>query len=152
MTWQRLAFFGGLCLVSFVATLALAAAFLVRLPADYFTGIRRPHFEHSHLALRVVLIGLKNLLGIVIIAAGLAMSIPGVPGQGLLTIFIGLTFVDFPGKFRLERALILRPRVLGAIDRLRARFGKLPLERPPARPAAGISPSSPLPRPPASIP
>lgn len=130
MTWHRVAIFGGLCVVSFVVSLVLAAAFLVRLRADYFSGIRRPHFEHSHPIVRVVLIVLKNVLGFAIVAAGLAMSIPGVPGQGLLTVFIGLTMVDFPGKYRMERAIILRPRVLGLVDRLRARFGKPALERP----------------------
>jgi hypothetical protein len=41
---------------------------------------------------------------------------------------IGLTLVDFPGKRRLERRLLRHPRVLRAINRLRARFDRPPLD------------------------
>lgn len=130
MTLQRIALFALLFLGTLLVSLGVVAVVLVRLPADYFSARRRPHFERAHPALRVVLIVLKNLLGIAIVAVGLVMSLPGVPGQGLLTIFIGLMLVDFPGKYRLERAIVLRPRVLGAINRLRVRYGKPPLETP----------------------
>lgn len=49
------------------------------------------------------------------------------PGPGVLTILIGVMLLNFPGKRRLERKLVERPRVLEAINRLRARFGKAPL-------------------------
>ena len=35
--------------------------------------------------------------------------------------------LDFPGKRRLERRLIGRPRILRSINRLRARFNRPPL-------------------------
>jgi len=62
-----------------------------------------------------------------LILLGLFLSLPGVPGQGILTILIGVMLLNFPGKRRLERWLVSRPRVLPVINGLRARFGKPPL-------------------------
>jgi hypothetical protein len=69
----------------------------------------------------------KNLLGLVLVLLGAIMALPGVPGQGLLTMIIGMTILDFPGKRRLEVRFLHRPRILGALNRLRARFGRQPL-------------------------
>jgi hypothetical protein len=52
------------------------------------------------------------------------------PGQGIVTILIGLVLVDLPGKRALERWMVGRPRVLAAINRLRAKYGHPPLEDP----------------------
>jgi len=70
----------------------------------------------------------KNLLGLVLVALGVVLSVPGVPGQGLLTILIGIILLDFPGKRALVQRLVGRPAVLGAINRLRARFRRPPME------------------------
>ena len=49
------------------------------------------------------------------------------PGQGLLTILVGLLMLDIPGKRRLELAIVRRGPVLGSINKLRARFRRPPL-------------------------
>jgi hypothetical protein len=67
---------------------------------------------------------LKNVLGTLLVLLGLFLSLPGIPGQGLLTILIGVMLLSFPGKRRLERRLVSRPSVLAAINALRAYFGK----------------------------
>jgi hypothetical protein len=105
---------------------------LVRLPRDYFTNqCRRPLGSWVKWpALRFALLILKNLLGVVLLAAGLLMLL--VPGQGLLTIAVGLVLTDFPGKFRLERWIVRRPSVWRSINWLRRRAGREPLERPAA--------------------
>jgi hypothetical protein len=59
------------------------------------------------------------------IAAGIAMLV--LPGQGLLTILIGFLMLDFPGKYRVEKWLVSRRRLLGAINWLRRRAGRVPL-------------------------
>ena len=64
---------------------------------------------------------------VALILLGLAVSLPGIPGQGLLTILIGLMLIDFPGKHRLERTIISRPKILRTVNRLRARYDKRPL-------------------------
>jgi hypothetical protein len=50
------------------------------------------------------------------------------PGQGILTLLLGMSLVDVPGKQRLMRKLIRRPRVLKVINRLRAKADQPPLE------------------------
>jgi hypothetical protein len=52
------------------------------------------------------------------------------PGQGLLTILLGLLFADFPGKRRLLRAILRRDSVWRALGALRKRLGREPFERP----------------------
>jgi hypothetical protein len=52
------------------------------------------------------------------------MSIPGVPGQGILTILLGIMLLDLPGKRDLENKLVSRPQVLKTINKLRHKFGK----------------------------
>jgi hypothetical protein len=52
------------------------------------------------------------------------------PGQGLLTMLAGLVLLDLPGKRAFERRVVARPRVLSALNWLRARAGREPLRRP----------------------
>jgi hypothetical protein len=76
----------------------------------------------------------KNLAGVTLLAAGLVMLLT--PGQGLLTIVVGITLINFPGKMRFERWLATRPPVWRSINWLRERAGRddlLTLERKPGR-------------------
>ena len=50
------------------------------------------------------------------------------PGQGLLTILLGVTLLDFPGKFRMQKWVISRKGVLDSINWIRAKAHKRPLE------------------------
>jgi hypothetical protein len=52
------------------------------------------------------------------------LSLPGVPGQGILTILLGIMLLDFPGKRRFEYWLVSRPKIFAAINKLRHRFSK----------------------------
>jgi hypothetical protein len=114
--------------VMFVGSLVAIPWFIVRLPADYFdVRVPRHWMIDRHPALRAVGHGAKNLAGLVIIVLGLIMALPGVPGQGVLTILIGLSLVDFPGKRRLEVRLVGQPAVLKALNAIRHRFGRPPL-------------------------
>jgi len=115
-------------LITFFISLAIVSFILVKLPPTYFQESHaRDFWVDRHPSIRWAgLIG-KNTLGIVLVLLGILMSIPGVPGQGILTILLGVMLVDFPGKRRLEYKLVSRPRVLETINRLRLRFGKPPL-------------------------
>jgi hypothetical protein len=114
----------------FLATPVVVAWLVVRLPTDYFTAQRRqpPASWQRYRVLRPLVLVAKNLAGIVLLAAGLVMLI--VPGQGLLTMAVGLMLVDFPGKYRVERWLATRRPVWRSIDWLRNRTGRDSLQRP----------------------
>ena len=78
-----------------------------------------------HPVIRWLLLTLKNLAGVVFVLLGIAMLV--LPGQGLLTILIGIIFLNFPGKYRFERWLIQRGPVHRTVDWLRRRAGRKPL-------------------------
>jgi hypothetical protein len=69
---------------------------------------------------------LRNALGVVLVALGIAMLL--LPGQGLLTVLVGLLLVDFPGKQKLIRRLLARPKILGVVNKLRAHRNAPPLD------------------------
>ena len=105
-------------------SLAVVLRVVLALPEDYFTA--QPPERAAWTVSRVG----RNVAGVGLILIGAVLSIPGVPGQGVLTMLAGVFLVDFPRRQRLERALVRRPGVLLALNRLRARFGRPPL-RPP---------------------
>lgn len=118
-----------LFVVSFAISLAVVSFILVKIPPDYFKEDRPNAFwSGRHPAIRWLGIMGKNLLGVVLVALGIVMSIPGVPGQGILTILLGIMLLDFPGRRKLERRIVSQPRVLKNINKLRHRFGKPELE------------------------
>lgn len=118
----------GLFLVTFTISLVIVGVILVKLPATFFLDRHcRDLWVDRHPALRWTGVVLKNLLGVLLVVLGILLSLPGIPGQGILTILIGVILLDFPGKRRMERYLVSRPRVLRTINRLRARYGRPPL-------------------------
>ena len=117
-----------LSVVSFCGSLAVISLILVKVPPTYFQEAHpRDFWVERHAAIRWAGVIAKNLLGTVLVLLGILMSIPGVPGQGILTILIGIMLLDFPGKRQLELKLVSRPIVLEKINRLRHKFGKAPL-------------------------
>jgi len=113
--------------ITFVGTLLVVPVIVSRIPVDYFSHERRERTEWAehHPAIRMALLVAKNLFGYVIILMGIAMLV--LPGQGLLTIIIGLMLINFPGKYRLERWLVSRKPILKSINWLRQRAGQPPL-------------------------
>jgi len=105
---------------------------VVNLPRDYFVRERRDpaHQTRRHPVLWAALSVAKNILGFVLVVAGIAMLV--LPGQGMLTILVGLAVSNFPGKFRLERRLVSRPAVGRALNRIRRLAGRPELEIPAA--------------------
>ena len=103
---------------------------VLQLPSDYFN--RKNHrpldMWTAHPVLRPLLLVAKNLLGLALIIAGIAMLV--LPGQGLLTIVVGVVLMDFPGKFRLERWMATRGPVWHSLNWLRIRAHRPELQRP----------------------
>lgn len=114
--------------VAFIGTLVSIPALVIHIPADYFLHEKRPPAgsTDSGLLQHLLLKGVKNFIGVLFVMAGLVMLV--LPGQGLLTILIGLMLMNFPGKYALQRTLISQKPVLAAVNRLRSRAGRPPIE------------------------
>lgn len=119
---------GAISIGSALASLVLVTVVLVSLPKDYFVDLNSRTLRSHHPVVRIVLTILKNLLGFMLVLGGIILSLSGVPGQGFLTIFLGIMLLDFPGKPSLERAILRQPAILGAINRILAKYHKEPLE------------------------
>lgn len=119
----------GLFLGSLVISFLAIAIVMVKIPANYFSSHYKQDFlPGSHWSLRWGAVIIKNVLGLFLIVLGILLSLPGVPGQGILTILLGLIMIDIPGKRPIEAKIIKRPTVLAAMNNLRERYGKPPLE------------------------
>lgn len=130
-SWGQWAWAFTAFLVTLVGSLAIVAVVLIVIPSDFFVGRSAGDlWRGRHPLLRWGAKLSKNLLGFALVVVGIALSVPGIPGQGLLTVVVGLALVDFPGKRRVERAILGRPKVIQRINRLRARFRRPPLIAP----------------------
>ena len=113
--------------MTFLATLIAVPMLVVRLPSDYFSyrKRRRAPWADQHPAVRLTLLVAKNTLGGVFVVCGIAMLL--LPGQGILTILIGVVLLDFPGKYRLQRWVVGHGPVFRSINWLRRRRGREPI-------------------------
>ncbi len=114
-------------LATLVAGVLLGIAGIIFLPRDYFSSRYKPFSRKiSNPFIRRTYIAVKNVTGVLFILMGLAMLL--LPGQGLLTIAIGLSLTDFPGKHKMVGHLLRRGPVLRGANWLRIKAGKLPLD------------------------
>jgi Na+-translocating ferredoxin:NAD+ oxidoreductase RnfG subunit len=114
----------------FIGSLLAIPWLVARIPTDYFMPKPegQPRFRHRHSFVSLLGRFLKNLLGGVLLLAGVAMLI--LPGQGLLTILLGIMLIEFPGKRRLETTLIRRPTINRVVSWIRRRAGRAELQFP----------------------
>lgn len=114
--------------IGFMASLIVIPWILIKIPSDYFSHTTRKKQQWGRYppVIRVVLLIIKNLLGGVFILSGIVMLF--IPGQGMLTIIIGIILTDLPGKYRMERWIINHTGILKYINRLRVRAKQSPLE------------------------
>lgn len=116
-------------LLTLLGTLLLLPVLVARLPQDYFFREHRPPVPHTgHWLLRYTLLVAKNLVGLVLLVAGLAMMV--LPGPGVVTVLGSFALLSLPGKYHLERWLVSRPQVRAAITLMRERAGRPPLHLP----------------------
>ncbi len=116
---------------TFVLSIVGVPLYLRRLPADYFSRREREGLgmSASHSFGWMARSVLRNALGAVLVVSGLAMFL--LPGQGLLTIFVGVMLMDFPGKRRLQRRILSVRPILRAVNALRVRSGQPPFRLAP---------------------
>ncbi len=131
MLTPYLVWLGWASLLMFLLSLAIVPMLLIRIPADYFIRHRDSDNQSNKIAgfhYSLLWVG-RNTLGLLLIVAGLLMLI--LPGQGLLTIFLGLFVSDFPGKKGLEKQLVSIPAIHTSINWIREKKGVEHLALPP---------------------
>jgi len=119
-------------IIAFVASIAAIPHIVARIPVDYFQYEHRHKLDGQlrHPLVQLFIVSAKNLLGAVLVLAGLIMLFT--PGQGLLSILFGLMIMNYPGKYRLECWIISRPLIFSAVNRMRRKQGKVDLLPPAA--------------------
>ena len=90
---QLLWWLGLTSVITFALGVFLVPLLVVRMPADFFVrkGPPADSFRGRHPVVRIGSLVLRNLLGLALVLAGIAMLV--LPGQGILTI---LTITDTP--------------------------------------------------------
>ena len=111
---------GCFSVVAVTLSILLVPRYLSRLPQDFLRTGEPP--ENASMPWRIA----RNALGVLLVLLGIAMLL--LPGQGLLTLVVGLMLIDFPGKQKLIRRLLGRPKVRAVVNKLRARHGSPPLQ------------------------
>jgi len=128
MSWQAaLLWLGTISVFTFVISLLSLPWLVARIPADYFNHEYRipTHWKQEHPLVRTFFLVIKNLLGYVLLVGGFIMLF--IPGQGILTMAIGLMLMDYPGKYQLERRIVAIPAVFKGLNWLRKKAHVQPL-------------------------
>jgi hypothetical protein len=128
---QLLQQLGTVSLILMIVTLVVLPIVVAKLPDDYFTKEKREPASRTrkYPVFWAALSILKNLLGLLLIAVGVAMLV--LPGQGMVTILIGLALTNFPGKYKLECRIACQPAVMTTLNKIRELAGRPPFRKPP---------------------
>jgi hypothetical protein len=111
---------------TFFGSIAIACFVISRLPVDYLNRSHAGPRSDRSLPTRLVLVVLRNLLGLLFASAGVVMLFT--PGQGTLFIVLGVSLLDIPGKRGLMRRILANPRVFEALNKIRAAANRPPLD------------------------
>lgn len=115
---------GGSSLFIFIFSILGVSWLVSQIPETYFLHKnRQPQIWKSKFPLlRLITLMLKNIIGVLLIIGGLMMLV--LPGQGLITLVTGFLFIDYPGKYKLERRLVASPLILKSLNWIRKKSNK----------------------------
>ncbi len=107
-----------------IISIAVIPWIVIKIPEDYFHERYRVRIskQSGHPLIAQLLTGIKNLIGFIFVILGIMMLV--LPGQGILTILMGLFFMNFPGKYRLEKKIVSTPNVLKSLNWIRSKANK----------------------------
>tara|TARA_B100000767_G_C19751781_1_gene531146 strand:+ start:1821 stop:2261 length:441 start_codon:yes stop_codon:yes gene_type:complete len=124
---------GGLSILILLLSIVGMGWFIAQIPEDYFIHDKRQAKQWNKYSseAKIAIMISKNILGGIMIIGGLFLLI--LPGQGLLTMIIGLLLIDYPGKFKLEQKIISIPSIFKSLNWFRAKAKKSNLLHPQKR-------------------
>ncbi len=114
--------------ITFIVSLFVIPFIISRLPHDFFSKIRQGHTSQNNNSklYNLILFLLRNIFGFTFLLAGIIMLF--MPGQGILTIVLGISLMVFPGKRRLVNLLIEQKSVQHSLNWIRRKTGKTEFE------------------------
>ena len=115
-----------------VAYFVVITYFITQMDKQYF--VRRktsdnslraaPHATSMNRSIAGVVKIAKIILGVALLICGIVMLV--LPGQGLITMLIGLSLLPFPGKDKLEQRILVRQSVRSSLNWIRLKAKKEP--------------------------
>jgi ABC-type transport system involved in multi-copper enzyme maturation permease subunit len=117
---------GIISLITFIASIVLIPLVIKRMPVDYFTNVAYHTIDVSSVY-KLTMFLIKNMIGLVLIIAGIIMLIT--PGQGIISIIIGLFLMQFKYKYKLEQKLIANDMTFKGLNWIRKKSNQKPFLR-----------------------
>ncbi|MGY8749362.1 MAG: PGPGW domain-containing protein [Pirellulales bacterium] len=114
-------------LVAFLFSVFGVSIVLLRLPVDFLSNPAPSKSSKGQLKWLISKLG-RNVLGAIFLIVGTIMLLT--PGQGILSIVVGLMLLDFPGKQNLIRKILTKQTIFRTINRMRATAKHPPLHPP----------------------
>jgi len=114
----------GFSIFTFFASLIIIPWYIGRLPQNYFQQLTHtPLTKDYDIAMAAALV-FRNIAGAILLISGVLMLF--LPGQGILTILIGLLCMSFPGKRKLIMYLISLKSLQCSLNWTRRKLSKAP--------------------------
>lgn len=112
--------------LTFCISILCIPLLVARLPTDYFSLSRKPRSgtARTPTATTLVVLLLRNTIGLLLVFAGIVMLF--LPGQGLITMVIGIAVMSFPYKRRLLSTFTRPPSVRKSLNWIRTKMKKEP--------------------------
>lgn len=109
-------------LITFITSLIVIPYIIINLSPNYFLLKKQSMYEYKHPFFRYLVLIVKNILGYILFLLGIVMLF--IPGQGLLSMALGILLMNFPGKKNVERKFFSNKKVNNVINLIRRKFGK----------------------------
>ena len=118
-------------LIFFAAGMVSLPVIIGRLPDDFFVSDRKPWFRYLPKGLSILVFTAKNIAGFVLLVLGIVMLFA--PGQGLLTILVGIGAMNFPGKQRMMYRMLSFEGLRRVLNWIRRKRGAKDFSFPPVQ-------------------
>ncbi len=125
-----LRWFGVLSTLIFILSLVCIPFLILRLPAGVFVqpGVTLFTRVADRSFFSILLFFLRNIIGGLLLLAGILMLV--LPGQGLLTMVLGLAMMEFPGKHYLLKTILRLGPVQHSLNWIRKKGGQVAFDFP----------------------
>ncbi|CAB9540723.1 hypothetical protein [uncultured Gammaproteobacteria bacterium] len=117
---------GVISAVVFVVSLLAMPFLLSKIPVDYFVQNKQYKVEIKGVS-GLLIVAIKTIVGLVLLLAGIIMLVT--PGQGIISILLGLFLLEFPGKRKLELKFINHEPTFKTLNWLRSKVNHPPFKR-----------------------